>query len=106
MAVIEVNHQALRDAATSINTFCLEQTKAMQRADAEIKAMLHSDWVGPDAQAFGGKWEAVDGANSTVALFQKSLENFAEVLNASAEAYRSAQEKAYNSANYLPRYFY
>ena len=103
MAVIEVNYQALRNMAQAIETYCAEQDKEMSRADASIKAMLSTDWIGPDALDFGGKWEAVDTSDATAVRFRESLQNYGEALKACASAYQTAQEDVYNLAQLLPR---
>lgn len=103
MAVIEVNHQVLRDVASAINSYCFKQDIAMKEADRDIKMMLSSDWVGEDATEFGNKWEGVDDSDSTAAKFRKSLRNFSEALEACANEYQTAQEDSYAEADKLPK---
>lgn len=102
MALIEVNHNVLRDVASAITTYCSVQDVEMRSADSEAKSMLTSDWLGLDAQEFGKKWEGVDGADSTAVKFRESLRKFGEALSACADEYKSAQEDAYNAASSLP----
>lgn len=106
MAFIEVNHKVLRDVAAAINTYCSAQDREMRTADSEIKSVLSSDWIGPDAQEFGKRWEKVDASDSTTVRFRELLKNFGEGLTACANEYQSAQEDAYNAANRLPKYLY
>lgn len=103
MAVIEVNHQSLRNLAQAIDAYCDTQDREMAMADSGVKNMLASEWVGLDAMAFGGMWEGVDSGDSTAAKFRDSLENFADALRASASAYQKAQEDIYNLASILPK---
>jgi len=106
MAVIEVNHKTLKDVASAITSYCSIQEREMRSADAEVKSMLSIEWLGFDAQQFGGKWEGVDEKDSTSARFIESLKKFSENLTACANEYQAAQEDVYNAANGLPKIFY
>jgi len=103
MPNIEVNHRTLREVALAFATYCSAQDKEMRYADSEIKSMLSSEWIGLDAQHFGGQWEGVDEVGSTAVKFRESLKKFGENLDACAKEYQSAQEDVYNAANWLPR---
>ena len=103
MAVIEVNHQALRSLAQAIDAYCEIQNRQMSQADEQVKQMLYAEWIGPDALEFGGKWEGVDGADSTAVKFRDSLKQVSEALTACAGAYQKAQEDIYNLAALLPK---
>ena len=102
--MIEVNHQALRNLADAIDTYCDEQDKEMTRADASVKSMLSSEWIGLDAMDFGGKWEGVDAPESVTVQFRESLKKYAETLRTSASIYQKAQEDIYNKAALLPKW--
>ena len=104
MARIIVNHQDLRNMAKAIEDYCTLQERAMNNADASIKNMLASDWLGPDALAFGGQWEAVDAPNSTEKRFKESLQNYSNALKSCANTYQTAQEDVYNLSALLPRW--
>lgn len=104
MAIIEVNHQSIRNAASAIDTYCEELNREMSKADSSVKNMLTSYWIGPDALEFGGKWESVDSASSTAIRFRDSLENYSEALKSCAHIYEEAQERVYNLASLLPKY--
>lgn len=104
MASIEVNHQSLREAASAIKEYCTEQDKQMKNADSAVKMMLSSNWTGGDSSEFGRMWGGVNVDGSVARQLKKNLEDFSDALNASAEAYRSAQEKAYNAASSLPKF--
>lgn len=104
MARIEVNHQTLRNVASAISSYCSEQEKQMKIADQSVKALTSSYWSGFDAEAYADKWKGVNTDGSAAYQFKKSLENFASILNACAESYRSAQEKTYNAACRLPKF--
>lgn len=106
MAMIEVNHKVLRDVASAITTYYTAQDREMRSADTEIKSMLASDWLGPDAMEFGRIWEAVDSNDSITVKFRESLKNFGESITACAYEYEKAQGDAYNAANRLPKYLY
>ncbi|NMB34499.1 MAG: hypothetical protein GX992_09805 [Clostridium sp.] len=104
--IIEVNHKTLRTVATAIKNYCSFQESEMNLADAEIKSMLLSGWLGPDAQQFGREWECINEKGSTSAELRESLENLAENLIACANEYQTAQEDSVNEASLLPKYFY
>jgi uncharacterized protein YukE len=106
MALLKVNHKVLRDVASAVVTYCTTQDKEMRSADGCIKSMLSSDWLGPDAQEFGHKWEDVDAGGSAAVKFRESLKNFGENLTACANEYENAQKDTYNAANRLPKYLY
>lgn len=106
MAMIEVNHKVLRDVASAITTYCTAQDREMSSADTEIKSMLTSDWLGPDALEFGKTWENVDSNDSTTVKFRETLKNFGESIATCASEYENAQGDAYNTANRLPKYLY
>jgi hypothetical protein len=106
MAVIEVNHKVLREVAAAVTAYCSAQDREMRTADADVKGMLFSDWLGLDAQTFGHKWEGVDDSGSTSVKFRESLKAFGESLTACANAYQTAQEDAVNEANRLPKWLY
>ncbi|MDR1210342.1 MAG: hypothetical protein LBK41_08555 [Clostridiales bacterium] len=106
MAVIEVNHKALRDVAAAVTAYCSAQDREMRSADSDVKSMLSADWLGFDAQEFGRKWEGVDDNNSTTVRFRESLKKFGESLTACADVYQKAQEGAYNDADRLPKWLY
>ena len=103
MAVIQVNHQVLRNTAQAIEEYCETQLREMNKLDSDVKQMLRSDWIGPDSMEFGGKWEAVDAKDSVSVKFCDSLRAYSKALKASANAYQDAQETAYNLSALLPR---
>ena len=98
MALIEVNHSGLREVAAAIETYCSAQDSEMRSADGEIKAMLTTDWLGPDAMEFGRKWEGVDAHDSAAGELRNALMSFGESITACADEYQSAQTDAYNEA--------
>lgn len=103
MAVIQVNHQALRNTAQAIDDYCDTLDKEMKQADSTVMTMLVTDWVGRDASDFRSKWEDVDNNDSVVKKFRSSLRSYSKALRSSANAYQDAQETAYNLASLLPR---
>lgn len=103
MAIIQVNHQVLRSTAKAIEEYCEIQDREMKQADADVKQMLRSDWIGPDAMEFGGKWEGVNSKDSVSKKFSNSLQAYSKALTACANAYQDAQETACNLAAMLPR---
>jgi hypothetical protein len=103
MAYIEVDHSVLTEVAENIHSYCFSQDFQMRIADSEVKNMLVSDWIGADAQAFGGKWEAVDNKDSVAIKFRDSLKNYADCISACAKLYKTAQADSFNDANRLPR---
>lgn len=103
MAVIEVNYQALRDMAKTIDTYCQEQDAQMAKTDACVKDLLYAHWLGPDAMEFGKSWESVDTSGSTAANFRRALQSYSRILNTCASIYQKAQEDIYNLSCTLPR---
>ncbi len=103
MAIIEVNHQTLRDVASAVRNYCSQQDAQMRSANAEVKDMLNSGWTGFDSQAFQDKWDDVDSKDSTAVKFRDSLENYSKLLDYCATLYQTAQENAYAAARWLPR---
>ena len=104
MAKITVNHRVLRDVADQIDKYCKTQDKEMRKADQAVKGMAGQSWVGMDADAFVGKWDDVDGRDSTAVKFKDNLKKYADVLRACAEEYQTAQEDSYDEASRLPKY--
>lgn len=104
MALVEVNHQYIRDMANAIESYCDVQDREMGKADTAIKTMLSSDWIGQDALTFGGQWEGVDSSDSTSKRFKESLQNYSKALKSCADAYQTVQEDVYNLASLLPRF--
>lgn len=98
MAVIEVDHKVLRDIAEKIKDYCNIQDEQMKIADRRVKAMLTTDWIGSDAQHFGGKWEGVDEKDSISVRLRDSLEKLSGGIVACADVYQKAQEDSYNEA--------
>ena len=98
---IEVNHQVLREAAAAASTYCDTQSREMRTADADIKSLLSGGWTGPDARAFGGKWECVDAPDSTTTKLHNSLKAFGGALAACADLYRDTQARSYNRARWF-----
>ena len=103
MAQIEVNYQVLRSYASLIDEHCELQKREMKAADAAVRSVLGTDWSGLDTVDFGQKWDQVDAGDSTSVQLQKTLENFAKALKASASAYEKAQVDIYNRSALLPR---
>lgn len=107
MAVIEVNHQTLKEVAQTIEDYCDKQDLEMKNADAAVKEMLKAgSWRGNDSMVFGGMWERVDESGSTAVRFRDALREFAANLNECANEYRKAQEDSYEEAVWLPKYVY
>lgn len=101
MAIIEVNYQALRDTANTIDAYCETHDREMKKADSAVKQMLSGDWTGPDSMEFGGKWESVDSGDSASVQFRKSMESYSKALRACANVYQEAHESVYNMAALL-----
>lgn len=104
MAVIEVNHQALRNLAGAIEDYCESFYNEMRRADSGVQNMMSGGWAGEDAEAFKVAWDNVYGKDTLPRKFCKSLENYGKALSAGADAYQKVQEDLYNLASLLPRY--
>lgn len=98
MALIEVNHQALRNLAGRIDSYCQFQDQQTNQAKTAVAGMLGTDWVGLDAGAFGAQWESVDGPGSVTTRFREGLQDYADALRGCAGVYESAQAEIYNLA--------
>jgi len=98
MAAIRVNLKTLLGFPEGIQSYCSYQDAQMRQADFEVKSMLCSDWLGPDAKEFEGKWAGVCDRDSQAAKFKHSLVEFGEILEACAKEYRAAQRSATDGA--------
>ena len=96
--LIDVNHKTLQDVAVAINTYCTAQDREMKIADTEVRALLTSGWIGPDAREFGHNWDGVNQSDSTAVKFREYLEFYADCLVACANEYKAAQEDVVNAA--------
>lgn len=99
MAVINVNHQTLKSAASVFEKYGSIQDGEMKDITSALRVMLTSGWTGADADAFGQQWDKVNTSDSTAGKFKKAVEAYGKALSASAEAYRKAQEESYNEVN-------
>ena len=104
MALIKTDHSSLESAASKIDSFCKSLSSNIKTADQDVKGMLGTDWIGPDAESFRRKWELVDSKDRPCMIFKKDLEQTSEALKSAAKAYRAAQARAYNTAAFLPKW--
>ena len=101
MALIEVNYKDLRELAGAIAEYCAVHDAQMAKVDAEVKSMLTTGWLGPDAQEFGIKWAGANDKNSTATRFRDSLSEFGEKLTHCASEYQRTQEGVAEAADRL-----
>lgn len=103
MALIEVNHQELRDVADAADEYCRQQESNMNKADAIVGLLLAVGWRGADADELKRKWSDVNSVGSASAQFRESIEYFGECLRSCAKEYQNAQADSYSEAYRLPR---
>lgn len=96
MALIEVNHQSIRNMADKIDEYCNLQTQQMNTLSKTVEATLLSKWTGPDADAYWQKWSEMDNSDSTAEVFRRNLDAYADALRACADKYQQAQAEIYN----------
>ena len=106
MAVIEVDHSDLRSAASTIDMFSRTMSMDMGGASINVNAMIGSDFIGTDAVAFQKQWEDIDGGTSAYTTFRKNLVQMSDALSTAAKLSEEAQARAYNTAAWLPKFFY
>ena len=104
MALIEVDHDALRQTANAAKDFCDKLDSKMKTADQSVKKMLSNGWQGDDAAEFQKKWNGVYTNGSVSLQYRDSIKNFSNVLNSCAKEYQDAQADSYSEAYRLPRY--
>lgn len=96
MAVIEVNHESIRNMANCIDEYCTMQKQTMNNLNQTVEATLLSEWTGQDAAEYGNKWSELDNSQSTTEIFRRSLEAYADALRACADKYKQTQAEIYN----------
>ena len=103
MAFIQVDFRTLGGIKGAIGEYCSYQDKQMRQADFDIKSMLATDWLGPDAKEFGQKWAGVHDDDAQAAKFKQSLLEFGEKLTVCVGEYQAAQAYALGDAAALCR---
>ena len=96
MAVIEVNHESIRNMASRIEDYCTTQRETMNSLNETVENTLMSAWTGLDAAEYGMKWSEMDNSGATVEKFRRNLESYADALRASADKYKQTQAEIYN----------
>jgi len=103
MSFIKVDFRTLKIVKRAIEEYCTYQDKQIRQADFDMKSMLATDWLGPDAKEFGQKWAGIHEADSRVVKFKQSLLEFGETLACCAGEYQTAQDHATGDAAALYR---
>lgn len=103
MAYIKVDYGKMKAAYKSVDTYVKVLEKDMKKAQGELSD-LSLNWQGGDFTQFKKEWKQVDDSNSTHAQMIKSLKSYSEFLRYAEKQYKSAQKKAIDTANSLPRY--
>lgn len=102
MAYIKVNHAEFEKAAQSIDSYIQNHISNMRRINGEIQS-LSTYWNGEDYAQFCIEWNYINAKDSTSGKMISALDNYAKYLRFCGNAYKSAQSRAINRANGLPR---
>ena len=103
MALIEVNHQVLKNVADAAEEYCRNQDSCMNKADSVVGGLLAGGWHGDDADELKRKWSEVNITGSTTVQFRETISYFGECLRSCAKEYQNAQSDSYSEAYRLPR---
>lgn len=103
MAHIVVDTAKLDKAASAIDTYINNHKKKMKYIDNEVSSLCAS-WSGKDYTQFYKEWHQINAKDSVSGKMITALNNYADFLRFSENEYRSAQSKAVNRSNSLPRY--
>lgn len=103
MAYIKVDHSKFESAATEVDKYTTLLKNQMKSAQGEV-TNLSSNWQGGDFSQFKTEFDKVDNRDSTHSKMVKSLDSYADFLRYASSQYKSAQIRAVNRANSLPRW--
>lgn len=103
MAYIKVDYNKMKRAYQSVDNYVKVLNADMKKAQGEISS-LAANWQGGDFNQFKKEWGQVDDSDSTHAQMIKSLKSYSEFLKYAEKEYKSAQKKAIDTANSLPRW--
>lgn len=103
MAYIKVDYSKMKNAYKAVDAYVKILDGDMKKAQGELTA-LSANWQGGDFTQFKKQWQKVDNSDSTHAQMVKSLKSYSEFLKYAEKEYKSAQKKAIDSANSLPRW--
>lgn len=102
MGYIKVNHQDFEKTAQVIDRYVENHKSNMRKMDNEVKA-LSACWSGTDYSQFYKEWNYINATDSTSGKMIRALENYAQFLRFCGNTYKSAQSRAINRANSLPK---
>ena len=103
MAYIKVDHSKFENAASAVDSYVGLMKSKMRSAQGEITT-LSSSWQGSDFTQFRTEFDKVDNSDSTHDKMIKALESYSKFLRYAGGRYKSAQSKAVDRANGLPRW--
>lgn len=103
MAYIKVEYSKMKSAYNAVDNYVKVLENDMKKAQGELKA-LSVNWQGGDFTQFKKQWQKVDDSDSTHTQMVKSLKSYSEFLKYAEKEYKSAQRKAIEAANSLPRW--
>lgn len=103
MAYIQVDHSRFESTAAAIDDYVRLLNEKMRSAQGEITA-LASSWQGSDFTQFQAEFDKVDNEDSVHMQMVRSLESYARYLRFAASQYKSAQARAVDRANSLPKW--
>lgn len=102
MAYIKVNHKEFDRTAQAIDTYIANHKNSMKKMDGEVRA-LSAYWGGADYLQFCKEWNYINSTDSTSSKMIRAMDNYAQFLRFCGNTYKSAQSRAINRANSLPK---
>ena len=98
MVKISVDYSKFTKVANSLEQYTFAQNQQMSKATMQVQ-QLNQSWKGADYNAFKTAWVSIEQNDSVTKAFEKSLTNYASVLKATANEYKTAQQTAIDLAN-------
>lgn len=98
MVKIIVDYSKFSKVAASLEQYTDFQKTHMAKATTQVQ-LLNKTWKGADYDAYASAWSTLEQNDSVTKAFEKSLDNYAKVLKATANEYKKAQQKALDLAN-------
>lgn len=102
MANIKVDHSKFEKTAQAIDKYVSNHRSNMNKIGGEVNS-LGSSWSGADYMQFQREWNSINSKNSTSGKMLSAMENYADFLRFCGQSYKSAQSRAVNRANRLPK---
>lgn len=102
MAYIKVDHSRFEKTAQAVDKYVKNHKNNMNKIGSDVNS-LSSSWKGNDYSQLLKEWNAINSKNSTSGKMISAMENYADFLRFCGNQYKSAQSRAVNRANNLPK---